>query len=188
MTTARHATPDPDDAPAAQLPTTRPEYDATHLLKTAVVPNRWMVAVTGLLVLVVLAIGYVANDPGSSSSTSTTTTASAPTITPLGCPVHVVDQYGDTGTDDPYCTQGALASRLCDLTLIAPPVESGHVLFWSAGSGGQVEHVASNTGQSFMCDNYSEGRARTRTFTDAQWRSLIAPGADTPAIDALIGS
>ena len=184
-------TPDAEPEPAREpsAVTVPPSW-----VRLAVVPNRRMVIGAGVLVVVLLVIVGISSLIGSSSSSSSSSTAAAPsTTTPLGCDTHVVDSSGDTALSDPYCTENALASRYCAVTLTAAPEDLGSALYWPGGSDGYARlttwggSAPGSGGSGFQCANYPRGLSRSVTFTDLQWDLLMTPGPDDPAIETMLG-
>lgn len=153
--------------------------------------------VSGGVVAAVVGLGVAqavcgAVDAATHSTTSSSSSSSSTSYlgtTPLGCDVHAAtDGAGSRVTmTSPYCTQQALAERMCDLTIDDDP-QLGYATpntwaLWRGSAAGDVEDYSLGaSGQhQFLCANYVTGQAGTVTMTADEWQDLITVGDTVPS-------
>ncbi|NMO93232.1 hypothetical protein [Actinomycetospora sp. TBRC 11914] len=148
-------------------------------------------AVVGLAVTQAVcgAVEDASTHPTTTSSSSSSTSNGYLGTTPLGCDVYDASAGSASRVTmtSPYCTQQALAERMCDLTIDDDP-QVGYATpntwaLWRGSAAGDVEDYSLGaSGQhQFLCANFATGQAGTVTMTSEEWKDLITVGDTVPA-------
>jgi hypothetical protein len=183
------------DAPTEVIPTVTVAPAAEHPSRLEQFLGR--LPVSGGVVAAVVGLGITqaicgaVGDAATSSSTSSSSSSSSNGYlgtTPLGCAVYDASAGSASRVTmtDPYCTQQALAQRMCNVSIDDDPgvgyaTPNTWALWRSSTADVEFYNLGASGQKTFLCANYVTGQAGTVTMTAGEWSDLIGVGDSVPS-------